>query len=202
METQKNETVFTLFNNAVHSYNYQEFLQLNEELLKEDKTTSFSEEEMYVHYAKLNYARMERLNKTLSIDEDFITALSKSDYNKWYVITEGWCGDSAQILPYLAALAEKAKFDLNIVMREENPEIMDQYLTNGGKSIPILVMLNEDGNQKVWGPRPFGAQELFNHYKENQETITHDEFEIQLQKWYNTDKGAAILNELKELLNL
>lgn len=201
MNTPINEAVFTLFKAATHTYSYQEFLALNEQLLSEGKTTSFSDEEKYVNFGKLNYTRMERLNKTLQIDDDTIAVFSKSTFKKWFVITEGWCGDSAQILPYLAHLAEQTNIDLQIILREENPMIMENYLTNGSKSIPILVMLNEEGAQKVWGPRPFGAQELFNHYKAHPEELTFEEFEIQLQKWYNQDKGKAILNELKELLN-
>ena len=61
---------------------------------------------------------------------------------------EGWCGDGSQILPYLAKMAhESNNIQLKILLRDENPEIMDQYLTNGSKSIPKLISVDSEDEE-------------------------------------------------------
>jgi hypothetical protein len=85
-------------------------------------------------------------------------------------------------------------------LRDEEPFLIDQYLTNGGKSIPILVIRNEHGEDiAVWGPRPTKAQELFLKLKEEGKEFADIKEEI--QKWYNEDKGTEIQAELKSLLS-
>ena len=59
------------------------------------------------------------------------------------VLAEGWCGDAAQILPVINKIAEYSSLiDLKVVCRDENPELMDQFLTNGSKSIPKVIIID------------------------------------------------------------
>ena len=45
--------------------------------------------------------------------------------------------------------------ELRIVLRDEHPEVMDRYLTNGSRSIPIVIALDEEFRELGhWGPRP------------------------------------------------
>lgn len=188
-----------IFLNAKHLYSYDAFIELCQQLADNDSATSFSNDEKFVHFSKLNLQRMLRLNKTIQLNDDTLEWVQALPKQSWYMITEGWCGDSAQSLPYIAALANSnPNIELKICLREENPSIMDQYLTNGSKSIPVLAMFIDDNEIGRWGPRPEGAQALFIDLKSK--NTPFEEFEIALQQWYNKDKGQEILSELKSLL--
>lgn len=87
----------------------------------------------------------------------------------------------------------------DLQLRDSEPFLIEDYLTNGGKAIPKLISRDENGNDLfVWGPRPAGAQELMNRLKE--ENAEFETIKIELQNWYNHDKGKQIQSELKELL--
>jgi hypothetical protein len=84
---------------------------------------------------------------------------------KAIVLTEDWCGDAMLNIPILRNIAEEAKIEVRYVLRDQNLELMDQYLTNGtARSIPIFIFIGEDGEEKaVWGPRAKEVQELVTH---------------------------------------
>ena len=89
-----------------------------------------------------------------SDDHAFFQALS-AEKLRVIVLTEDWCGDAMMNLPILLKIAEKSQMEVRILLRDENLELMDQYLTNGtSRSIPIFIFINENGEEKaVWGPR-------------------------------------------------
>jgi hypothetical protein len=64
---------------------------------------------------------------------------------KILALAEAWCGDVYRELPTAVRIAEKADMELRIFFRDENPDIMDEFL-NGGKSraIPVFVFYTED----------------------------------------------------------
>lgn len=189
----------TPFHSATKLYSYEAFLELCQQLVHENSATSFGHDEKFVHFSKLNLQRMERLNKTIQLDPTTIEIIAALPAQSWYMITEGWCGDSAQSLPYIAAMAQAhPNISLQICLREENPEIMNQYLTNGSKSIPVVAGFIDDKENFRWGPRPAGTQTLFMEHKSKQTPF--EEMEIALQQWYNKDKGAAIQAEILALL--
>jgi len=162
-------------------------------------------DEKYNVYIPLNIKRMERINKTVEIedaDKTFYAQIAKPQ--KWVVITEPWCGDSAQNLPILAKIVEesKSKIDLQIILRDENPEWIDRFLTNGSKAIPKLIAM-DDNNQVLftWGPRPDAAQIISDKWKENKETISWEDFEKEMHTWYAHNKGVDTLSEIKSLID-
>ena len=56
------------------------------------------------------------------------------------------CGDAAHVLPVLNKFAENdTTITLSILLRDDNEELMDRFLTNGTRSIPKLIILNADG---------------------------------------------------------
>src|SRR5690606_21925767 len=116
----------------------------------------------------------------------------------WLVLSEGWCGDAAQILPILNKMAIiTTNIELKIVFRDENEELMNMFLTNGGKSIPKLIILDRDtlNVYNSWGPRPKGAANLIKSYKEQYGVI--DETAVtELQLWYLHDKGLSTQAEI------
>ena len=52
------------------------------------------------------------------------------------VIAEDWCGDAANTIPVLAKWAEQVEgLELRIIPRDEHPQVMDRYLTDGSRSL-------------------------------------------------------------------
>lgn len=156
----------------------------------------------YLPTVKLNYQRLSRILRTYKIDEDLLGLIKKiSSPQAWMVISEAWCGDSAQNLPYIAKIAEcNSLINLRIILRDSNLDIMDLYLADGkSRSIPKLVAFNEDGNELFqWGARPKEAQELVTQLKN--EGMEKEKFLEQLHLWYGRDRGRTLENELKIIL--
>jgi len=194
----------TIFDTAKNIYTYTSFSDLLSVLLMEGKTTGENHSKEYLHYAKLNLQRMHRWDKTFELREDVVERINTAPHQNWWVITEGWCGDSAQNLPAIQKMVQtsEGKIKLNIILRDENPEIMNQYLTNGhSRSIPILVAFDPQGNQLFrWGPRPQPAQELLQKWKDNPVPMPFEEFELEMHTWYTRDKGNALQDEILHLM--
>lgn len=154
----------------------------------------------YLDYTKLNNARMKRWLKTAVLSEETKQVIKNiAQSQEWIVITEPWCGDAAHITPILflmSVLNEKIKF--TIQLRDSDSEI-DNYLTNGGKAIPILIVRNEHGKDIFhWGPRPKKAQQLFLELQEKKAPF--EEVKEALQVFYNEDKAIRIQEEITTLL--
>ncbi len=180
---------------------YSTYRTLIKGLLVEGKSTGNEQSEALFNYSQLNDKRMDRLDKTLKISEETSNALNRlSDNFTLLVLAEGWCGDAAQILPVINKIAESSsKIDLKIVCRDENEDLMDQFLTNGGKAIPkVIVVNNKNEVLNSWGPRPSEATKMVNDYKTAHGGLD-DNFKKDLQIWYNKDKGN---NTQKDLLNI
>jgi len=137
---------------------YSTYKALIVRLLSQGKTTGKKQSAELTEYTKLNIHRMGRLEKTVSIADDLASLLVA--YKKplvWLVLTEAWCGDVAQNLPVLNKMAELSPLiELKILLRDENSEIMNNYLTNGGTAIPKLICFQKDNGKEMgtWGPDP------------------------------------------------
>lgn len=155
-----------------------------------------------IDYIKLNFQRSSRIHKTYNVNEylkEIILKIKKPQ--TWILITEDWCGDSAQNVPYIYEISKLNPFiTLRIFRRDSNLELIDLYLTNGTRSIPKLIVFDESGNELfTWGARPKEAQNLVNKLKS--EGKTKDEFIAQLHLWYGKNKGQCLEEELIELIN-
>ncbi|MEM6641931.1 MAG: thioredoxin family protein [Bacteroidota bacterium] len=172
---------------------------LLERFAAEGKTSGTQNEDL-IYYTKLNAQRSRRIYKTTDLEAELAEVVQSLPTQTWLLLTETWCGDAANSVPIIARLAElNEKIDLRIVFRDENPELMDLFLTKGGRSIPKLIGL--DANKKVlfdWGPRPAEAQKLYWDWREEDQRIPYSEFHIVMQKWYTQNQGLAIQQELKE----
>ncbi|QJX46714.1 thioredoxin family protein [Hymenobacter taeanensis] len=185
------------------AYSYGRYRKLIDELQAEGKTTGPQQSEALSHYTHLNVQRMQRLDKTTQLLPELREAVQnlKQSY-AWLILTEGWCGDAAQIVPVLEAVAQAShgRFTTHYFLRDENLALMDRYLTNGGRSIPKLVVLRADTLVEVaqWGPRPADAQQVFVEMKA--QGVTKEEFAEKLHAWYARDKTQAIQRELLALV--
>ena len=182
---------------------YPQYRSLIDGLLAQNKTTGGEHPDGYIEYTRLNVHRMERLDKTATLTDDLLGMLQNLKRNYiWLVITEGWCGDAAQNLPLLNLMAlQTSHIQLKLVLRDENLELMDRYLTKGGRSIPKLIALEAETLQEVgtWGPRPAVAQRLVEAYRANP-TKPYEEFAKDVQMWYAKDKGLSVQHDLLALL--
>jgi thiol-disulfide isomerase/thioredoxin len=150
---------------------------------------------------KLNLQRTQRLDKTFEPSEETKNIFSKVvNPQQWVVITETWCGDSAQIVPVIAKLSQlNNKIDLKILLRDSNLDYMDLYLTNGGRAIPKLIAYDENGEELFqWGPRPNEAKELFNRLKND--GVEKSDINKELHLWYGRNRGKEIEKEIFELI--
>ncbi len=173
------------------------------ELLKEGKSTGTDQNEDLFHFTKLNNQRMKRLDKQTKLNEETLSKTQKIDRDFiWLVLTESWCGDAAQTLPVINKFAEaNEKIDLKVLLRDENEELMNQFLTNGSKSIPKLIVVDNNSREVVgsWGPRSAKAAKMVTDYKEKHGKVDA-KLKTDLQNWYNEDRGAQIEMEMLELI--
>lgn len=180
------------------------FRELLGKLVKEGRTTGEDQGEEMVAYTKLNLARTVRNEKTVKLLPEVIEALSKVHGMTWLVITEPWCGDSSQVLPVLAMMAAAAPdLHMRVVLRDEHLEVMDHYLTHGGRSIPKLIAIDPQGKELfTWGPRPQAAQDMVWANKElpEAEQLPKEEIYAKVHGWYAANKGMAIQQEILALL--
>ncbi len=188
------------------TYTYAEYVALTEKLVAEGRTTGPIQSEAMAHYTKLNLTRMHRLDKTVHLRDELVEAVKAlGNRYDWTVITEAWCGDAAQNLPIISALAEQnPEINLSLVLRDDNLDLMDQHLTNGGRSIPKLLIYDKITGQVVttWGPRPAPVQQMVVDYKhmDKETKPPYQEFVVVVQKWYNQDKTQTLQQELLDVL--
>lgn len=153
-------------------------------------------------YINLNQRRMHRVEKTY-IPSAEITAQIKNLKHKtyWLILTEHWCGDASQTLPALNAIAalSEGKIEMKLVYRDQNDALMNAYLTNGTRSIPKLIQLDEHLNVTgIWGPRPTVAQKMVKELKSNPATASTYANELHL--WYAKDKQQSLEKEIAQLI--
>ncbi|MCF2873799.1 MULTISPECIES: thioredoxin family protein [unclassified Tenacibaculum] len=181
---------------------YSEYRTLVKDLLEQGKSTGLTQSDALLNYSLLNDKRMKRLDKTIKISEETIAKVKDvKEPQTWLVLTEGWCGDAAQNLPVINKIAEEnPNIQLKLVLRDENLELMDKFLTNGGRSIPKLIALDKE-NEVVdtWGPRPSVATKMVADYKTEHGSLDAD-FKKDLQVWYNKNKGNNVQEDILTLL--
>lgn len=182
---------------------YQEYRDLVLSLVAQGKTTGPEQTEALANYTKLNDKRMARWDKIVKIDDTAKAVIAKRDKKvTWLVLTESWCGDAAPALPVMNKIASATpNIDFKIIMRDENLDLMNKFLTNGGMSIPKLIVIDDADHSVIadWGPRSKNAAQLVTEHKAANNGTILPEFKQDLQLWYNKDKGKSILEELLAL---
>lgn len=183
---------------------YIEYVELNEELLSKNMTTGSNQSESMVNYARMGFKRMKKWDKIGKINPELSEKIL--DINSpmiWLVITEGWCGDAGQSIPFMNKIAElNSNIELKLVLRDEHPHLIDHFLTNGARSIPILVAVDPSSFKILgtWGPRPEPIQKEFLENKISQKR-TGKEFSEYMHLWYARDKGHAMQLEFLSILD-
>ncbi|MBL1280956.1 MAG: thioredoxin family protein [Fluviicola sp.] len=155
----------------------------------------------YIEYVKLNNSRLNRWDKKLVIPEEALATIEAiNEPQTWILIVEHWCGDAANLAPVINKIAESNdNITLDIQLRDSEPFLIEQYLTNGGKSVPKLIVRNsKDEDLFTWGSRPAECQAMVMRNKDTD--MTAQEKKAAIQVWYNKDKGQSAFNELATLI--
>ncbi len=186
------------------SISYRDYRELVKQLADEHSNTGIEKTEALANYTKLNDRRMRRWDKTIKISKE--TQQKISEFNQkmtLLIITESWCGDAAHVIPALNKMAElNPNIDVKLVLRDENLELMDMFLTKGGRAIPKVIMIDDETGAvlSTYGPRPSEASSYVNRFVAKNGSLT-PEFKEDLQHWYNGDKGQNIINDVIEILS-
>lgn len=184
------------------SMTYAEYIKLIDDLLTNGKTTGANQSEAMFNYGKLNRQRMKRLEKTVELNESLKNKARKNNRKMiWLIITEGWCGDAAQNIPIIEKIAaESVNIEMRYVLRDENLELMDKYLTYDARSIPKLIALDAEtlGEIGVWGPRPRAAMDYYFEMKKG--GLEKPQMMENMQRWYLQDDEQSLQAEFETLI--
>ena len=194
-------TTSELRNWLAHSLTYEAYLEIMREEADQPTDGLAEEDAQHVAFTQLNLHRTERIGRTYRIAAELADLLARlPGPETWLAITEPWCGDSAQCLPHIAVMAAtRPALDLRILLRDDNPDVMDRYLTDGKRSIPRLVVLAADGRELMtWGPRPAAAQAVFDAARD--EGLEKPQILERLHLFYGRDRGRALEREFIALL--
>jgi Thioredoxin len=191
---------------------YAEYLIKTIDLLKAGKTsTTETKPNPKIHaYTQENVERMQRLNESIFLTaETFAQLRTITAPQTWLTISEGWCGDASQVVPVIERMAAAhPKVTHQLIFRDEHLDIMDGFLTKGGRSIPKTIILNAEG--KVlgsWGARPSGLQTVVDELSEKMKGMTKEAqkeyFEVVkkvVHGWYAEDKTLSTQAEFRAIL--
>ncbi len=188
-----------------NSMSYQEYRLLMADLVKTNSTTGLDKSEEIVAYTALNEQRMKRWDKTIKVSPEAQHKIASFNGDiTWLVLTESWCGDAAHVIPVIQKVAElHPRINVRLVLRDDNDALMQLFLTNGGKSIPKLIMIDNMSGKVLgtFGPRPKDGAALVVNFIKNHGIVT-DELKENLQMWYNRDKGQSTIADLLLLLGV
>lgn len=182
---------------------YPAYRELIDRLLAEGKVTGVRQDQLRFDFTKINIQRMNRIDKTLSVIPSLLEkGKNISRKQNWILLSQGWCGDCAQLVPVIAKIAAVTdKIDLRIINPDDYPQVMDTVLTNGARAVPKLIVLDAETNEclTVWGPRPEPAQQIMLDWKNSENKISWEDFETQLHSWYAKDKSLTTQAEFETL---
>lgn len=203
MEISENTQKVLVLEAIKEAMSYTEYRELVANHAANSSSTGDEQSEALSEYTQLNNARMRRLDKTLKLPEAVVQRFENFQGTQiWLTLTESWCGDAAQSLPAMNKVASLTpNIDFKIILRDEHPELMNAFLTNGSRSIPKLILFDNEQQKIVasWGPRPSKATQMVETYKAEHGALT-PEFKKDLQVWYTLDKGQNILEDLAKLI--
>lgn len=183
---------------------YKAYRDLVGHLAENNATTGHEQSVELINYTKLNERRMKRWDKTLKVSEATKRQLRGFGAKiTWLVITESWCGDAAHVLPALNKIAEiTPNINYRVVLRDDNPQLMDAFLTFGNRAIPKLIIIDDATGEVLgtYGPRPSEATAYVNRFKAKNGMLT-DSFKEDLQHWYNKNKGQNVMDDIADILS-
>ncbi|MEW4426233.1 thioredoxin family protein [Paenibacillus pabuli] len=144
-------------------------------------------------------------------DREFFESLNHRDDLRVLIMAADWCGDVVRNIPVVFQALEISGIPTEVLIMENHPEVMDEFLTMGGRSVPIVIFADTGGHVLgQWGPRPQYVQEVMVEFKrENpdrdaadyQEKMAVVRQEIGKRYGEGTESHAVIIRELRELIS-
>lgn len=177
---------------------YDAYIALLEQLLSEGKTTGPNQSPDKLEHARINLVRMKRIFQQFEPDPGSMEMLqSKPDNIRMLFIVEGWCGDAAQIVPAVFKMVRQRGWESRFILRDEHPEVMDMFLTNGTRSIPAIVAMDENGHVlgQHWGPRPALLQSMVDSWKAE---MSKADWQKLMHTWYARDRSLSIQDDFTD----
>lgn len=188
---------YWIINNGI---SYQQYFDAIIQMTINKTTSGVDQTEERIELTKLNMHRMKRINEAIHQ----IAPIELSSEISVAILTEAWCGDSAQNVPWLEHFLNAChpKIESYYFFRDEHPELMNQFLTNGSRSIPKCIFFQKSTGSVLgtWGPRPTEIKNWLADFRAANPEISKHDWEIELHKYYTKNKGAAMLSDLKELI--
>ncbi len=186
------------------AFDPESYYQFFKTLVEANKTSGNEQTRFLTDYTKKNFERHNNAYQNFELIPEITEQLRTiSKPYTWVVLVESWCGDAAQSLPMLIKMAKQNhKIDLRILLRDENPGLMDRYLSNGARSIPKLIVYDAETQEEKfnWGPRPKELQELVMKLVQSEPKPHVNEKTRIVHEWYDKDRGLSLQKELLELI--
>ncbi|WP_127582306.1 thioredoxin family protein [Paenibacillus koleovorans] len=145
------------------------------------------------------------------VDKSFYESLSNRDDLRCLILASDWCGDVVRNVPVVFRALENSGIPVEVLIMEEHTETMDQFLTMGGRAIPIVIFVDTGGFVLgQWGPRPKHVQAVMTAFKQanpDRHAPDYDEkikvarTEMMAQYGEGTAYQQVIVRELRELLS-
>lgn len=194
----------TIKSSLDRSISYEEYRTLVHQYSLTNGTSGKEQSESHIQFTKLNDRRMKRWDKTLKINKTDADAFKRFEQKLiWLVLAESWCGDGAHMLPVLNKITQiNPNIELRIVLRDENLELMDNFLTSGNRAIPKVIIIDKESENVIgtYGPHPSEVAGYVSRFKAVNGVLTAS-FKEDLQYWYNDDKGNTIVKDLIQILS-
>jgi Thioredoxin len=106
--------------------------------------------EQYLGRMRMNRDRFQQALETATVGPEQASVLDRLGRpTRLLVITEDWCGTSLAYVPGVAKLVTgRPEIEMRIFLRDENPDVMDQFLKRGlYRSIPVFAFFDDDMNE-------------------------------------------------------
>jgi hypothetical protein len=154
----------------------------------------------FVRYARKNVDAFTKVYDAARIPDDLVgwTGRLKTEI-RLLTIGADWCGDVVANIPAVARLAEQnPNMQLRIIDRDRHADLMEHFLTNGSKSIPVVIVARADfGDLRRWGPRPAPCQAIMT---ESRDKLPKEEIYPLIRDWYANDAHRTLLHEITALI--
>lgn len=144
-------------------------------------------------------------------DKEFFESLNYRDDIRVLILAADWCGDVVRNIPVVFRALEVSEWPVEVLILEENLDLMDNFLTMGGRSVPVVIFADTGGHVLgQWGPRPKHVQEVMIKFKQenpDREAPSYEENILQARKLMLEKYGegnevhAVIVSELRDLIS-
>jgi len=144
-------------------------------------------------------------------DKAFFESLKNRDDLRCLILASDWCGDVVRNVPVVFRALENSGIPVEVLIMEQNTDVMDQFLTMGGRAIPIVIFTDTGGHVLgQWGPRPKHVQAIMIRFKQENPDRNAPDYEekikvarAEMARQYGEGLGyqSVIVKELRELIS-